>query len=98
MVATPESGDPKPQLIHVGEARRNLHLRSIQRETTQRVHSREGTKLAQEQSELIQHTTHLNSQGDGEQSGDDEDQCDDEDTGRTLGDEDAATEEGGHME
>jgi hypothetical protein len=59
---------------------------------------REGTKLAQEQSELIQHATHLNSQGDGEQSGDDEDQCDEEDTGRTLGDEDAATEEGGHME
>ena len=59
---------------------------------------REGTKLAQEQSELIQHATHPNSQGDGEQSGDDEDQCDEEDTGRTLGDEDAAAEEREHME
>jgi hypothetical protein len=59
---------------------------------------REGTKLAQEQSELNQHTTDLDSQGDGEQDGDSEDQGDEEDMGRTSGDEDAATEEGGHME
>ena len=56
---------------------------------------REGTKLAQEQAKLNQQTSNHNSQHEGEQEGDKENRSDDEDTGRTAGDEDAATEEGG---
>ena len=58
---------------------------------------KEGTKLAQEQADFRQqisdHIPQL-----GEQEGDGENQCDDEDVGRTSGDEDATTGEGGHME
>ena len=65
----------------------------------------EGTKLAQEQAALYQQLESDNHngdnpQGDGEQLEErgNEDQDNDEDTGRTMGNEDTATEEGGHME
>jgi hypothetical protein len=57
---------------------------------------REGTKLAQEQADLIQQTINHDSPSDDEQREDIDN--DDENIGRTLGDEDAATKEGGHME
>ena len=59
---------------------------------------REGTRLAQEQAELNQQTLSHNTLAVEEQEGDDGIQSDDDEARSLPGDEDAATEEGGHME
>ena len=59
---------------------------------------KEGTKLVQEQAELTHQTNNHDSQDDGEKERCSRNQTDDKDLGRILGDEDAATEERGHME
>ena len=61
---------------------------------------KEGTKLAQEQAELYHQleTNKRDSQGQEDHEEGSESRCVDEDVGRISGDEDAATEEGGHME
>jgi hypothetical protein len=56
---------------------------------------REGTKLAQEQAELIRQIANHNSQSEVEQESDSEIQGDNEDMGKTSGDEDATTGEEG---